>query len=69
MTYTAVQVFSATKSRDREALGERITHWLRGPGRGAVVIEKVVRQSSDREFHCLSVLLFYRWPRRRTRRQ
>jgi hypothetical protein len=57
-----VKVFSATKFRDREELGEVITQWLRDPPQ-LEIIDKDVRQSSDKEFHCLSVVLFFRDPR------
>lgn len=61
MSFTGVKCFSATKARDREALGEKVTEWLRDPAqRGVEVVGKEVRSSSDREFHCLSVTLFYR---------
>lgn len=53
-----VKVFSATKARDRESLGEKVTEWLRTTG--LEVIHKTVTQSSDREFHCLSIILFCR---------
>ena len=54
--YDLVKVFVATKSRDRESLGEKVTLWLRGyEGK---VVEKIVKQSSDAEFHCLSITLF-----------
>lgn len=57
--YDEVKVFSATKARDREALGERVTAWLRAnPARE--VAGKEVRLSSDDEFHCLSITLFLR---------
>jgi hypothetical protein len=52
------KVFTATKAKDREELGEVLTRWLRDNPR-AKVIDKVVTQSSDREFHCLSITLFY----------
>jgi len=52
----AVKVFSATKARDRESLGERASEWLRLHPE-IQVIDKVVAQSSDREFHCLSIVL------------
>ncbi len=55
---TGVKVFSATKAREREELGENITRWLRA-NPGVRVIDKVVTQSSDREFHCLTITLFY----------
>lgn len=58
-TFTGVKVFSCTLARDREALSERITGWLRENAR-LEVVDRVVRQSSDKEFHCLSIILFYR---------
>lgn len=57
--FTGVKVFSATRAKDREELGEAITRWLRG-NPGFVIVDKVVTQSSDREFHCLTITLFYR---------
>jgi hypothetical protein len=59
MQFTAVKVFSATKAREREELGETITRWLRSNG-DVEVVDRVVTQSSDNEFHCLSIVLFYR---------
>lgn len=55
--FNLVKVFSATKARDREELGDRVTAWLRGQD-DFEVIDVVVTQSSDREFHCLSITLF-----------
>ena len=57
--YSGLKVFSATKARDREVLGERVTEWLRS-NQHYEVVDKAVKQSSDHEFHCLSVTLFYR---------
>ena len=52
-----VKVFSATKARDRESLGEKVTEWLR---ESKVTVDKCeVKQSSDREFHCLSIVVFF----------
>ena len=59
MDFEGVKVFSATKARDREALGENVTNWLRG-NPSKEVIDKIVTQSSDAEFHCLTITLFYR---------
>lgn len=58
-TFTGVKVFSTTLARDREALSERITSWLR-ENRQLEIVDREVTQSSDKEFHCLSILLFYR---------
>ncbi|MFN0061229.1 MAG: hypothetical protein ACKVPX_01740 [Myxococcaceae bacterium] len=57
--FTGVKVFSATKAREREELGENVTRWLRN-NPDLEIVDKVVRQSSDNEFHCYSLLLFYR---------
>jgi len=57
--FTGVKVFSTTLARDREAMGETIGRWL-AEHPGLEVVDREVRQSSDREFHCLSITLFYR---------
>ena len=54
-----LKVFSATKARDREALGETITDWIRAHPE-CELIGKTVTQSSDAEFHCLAITLVYR---------
>jgi hypothetical protein len=59
-----LKVFSATKARDREGLGEVITTWLRENPRFEV-FDRIVTQSSDAEFHCYTITLFYR-PAKRT---
>lgn len=56
--FNAVKVFSATKFKDREDLGEKISDWI-GWSRPEIV-DKVVMQSSDSEFHCLTVVIFYK---------
>jgi hypothetical protein len=53
-----VKVFTATKAKERELLGEAITRWLADNPR-ARVLDKIVTQSSDSAFHCLSITLFY----------
>ena len=61
MRLDGVKVFSATKARERESLGERLTEWL-SQNPDAHILDTVVRQSSDREFHCLSITVFYQLP-------
>ena len=56
--FNGVKVFSATLARNREELGEKATQWLRDHSRCTISDMKVV-QSSDREFHCISLVLFY----------
>ena len=55
--FNGVKVFSTTKREERHRLGEEITHWL--TENQVKLIDKVVTQSSDSEFHCLTVTLFY----------
>ena len=54
-----IKVFSATKARDREVLGDVITEWIRSHP-DYEVFDKIVTQSSDAEFHCLAITVFYR---------
>ena len=56
--FTGVKVFTATKAKDREEMGEVITKWLKDHP-AARPVDRVVVQSSDREFHCLTITLFY----------
>ena len=56
---TGVKVFSATKAKEREGLGELVTEWIRNNAE-AEIVDKIVTQSSDSEFHCLTITLFYR---------
>jgi hypothetical protein len=57
--FTGLKVFSATKAKDREELGETITRWMRS-NPDLEVVDRTVLQSSDNEFHCLTIILYYR---------
>ena len=57
--FTGVRVFSATKAKEREELGESVTRWIRSNA-DLEIVDRVVTQSSDDEFHCLTIVLFYR---------
>jgi hypothetical protein len=57
--FDGVKVFSTTLARDREGLSDRITRWLR-ENPDFEIVDKVVTQSSDKEFHCLSFTFFFR---------
>ncbi|MCX7958256.1 MAG: hypothetical protein N3B13_04350 [Deltaproteobacteria bacterium] len=57
--FNGVKIFTATKAKEREELGETITRWLRDNPR-IKVVDKVVTQSSDNEFHCLTITVFYK---------
>lgn len=54
-----LKVFSATKARDRDQLGEVMTSWIKTHPE-CEMLDKVVLQSSDAEFHCLTIVVFYR---------
>jgi hypothetical protein len=54
----AIKVFSATKHRERVVLGDVATEWIEQQKGKLFVVDKIVTQSSDNEFHCLSITLF-----------
>jgi folate-dependent tRNA-U54 methylase TrmFO/GidA len=59
LAFTGVKVFSSTLAREREVMGEAMTRWL-AEHPELEIVDKEVTQSSDKEFHCLTVTLFYR---------
>jgi hypothetical protein len=58
-SFTGVKVFTTTLARDREVMGENISRWL-ADHPDLEIVDREVTQSSDKEFHCLSITLFYR---------
>lgn len=54
--FNEMKVFSATKAKDRDELGDKVTAFLHS-FKGQVVDCKIL-QSSDNEFHCLTIVLF-----------
>ena len=54
-----VKVFSATKHKERDELGEVVTRWLRNKKGTIELVDKQVRQSSDSEYHCVTIIVFY----------
>ena len=57
-TISQFKVFSATRAREREELGDRVTAWIQA-NPGLDILQTVVSLSSDSEFHCLSITVFY----------
>lgn len=58
------KIFSATLAREREALGDRVTDFIREQEEvsrpfSAKIVERQVLLSSDSEFHCLVIILWY----------
>jgi len=58
--YDSVKVFTATKAKEREALGDEMSAWLRRSEGQIELVNTEVRQSSDQSFHCLTIVVFYR---------
>jgi len=56
--YNAIKVFSATKAKERADLGEEITAWIEA-NPTVKIIDTQIKQSSDSEFHCLTIVIFY----------
>jgi hypothetical protein len=56
--FNAVKVFSATKSKERDQLGETVTRWI-AANPGVEIVDYRTLQSSDSEYHCVTIMLFY----------
>ena len=59
VAFTGMKIFSTTLARDREQMGDNITRWITDNPQ-VDIVDKIVTQSSDKEFHCLTITLFYR---------
>jgi hypothetical protein len=51
-----IKVFSVTKARDRDQLGERVTAWI-AANPTVEILSTFIAQTSDDRFHCLSMVL------------
>jgi hypothetical protein len=56
------KVFSATKAAERNAMGDYVNGWLASMRQraGFEIVQTWVSQSSDSEFHCLTITIHYR---------
>lgn len=59
--FNLVKTFSATKQADRERLGDRATEFIRSLPNGTTHEVRVL-QSSDHEFHCVTLVVLARVP-------
>lgn len=57
VVFKGCKVFTATKAKERSELGDAVTAWL--AANDVEIVDKIVTQSSDSEFHCLSITIFY----------
>ncbi len=55
---SGLKLFSATKARERENLGETVTAWISANPQNDI-LDIIIRQSSDNEFHCVSITIIY----------
>jgi hypothetical protein len=61
MLFDGVKVFSATKARDRDDLSGRITDWISNNRSKIEIVDRIVTQSSDNEYHCYTMTIFYKF--------
>ncbi len=54
-----VKVFAATKAKEREELGDAVSLWLRQHD-CPEILDTQVNQSSDNDYHCLSITVIYK---------
>ena len=57
--FNGVKVFSATKHKERDEMGETVTRWLNNKRGSIEIVDKIVTQSSDSEYHCVTITIFY----------
>ena len=59
--FDGVKLFSATRFAERQVLGETVTAWIATNPR-LQIVDIVITQSSDSEFHCVTICVFYLTP-------
>ena len=59
MDFDGMVIFSASKHTDREKMGADVTAWRRNSA-SATITDVRTMQSSDNEFHCVTVVIFYK---------
>ena len=57
--YDGAKVFSATKQKERENLGDQVTRWIETNRDKYEIVATNVTQSSDSEYHCLTIMVFF----------
>ena len=57
--FDGVKVFAVTKQKEREELGETATRWIQERRDQIEIVDKKVTQSSDSEYHCIALTIFY----------
>ena len=57
--FTGMKIFTTTLARDRATMGETVGKWI-AEHPELETVDHEVRQSSDKQFHCLSIVVYYR---------
>lgn len=57
--YDGIELFSATKFQDRDNLGKKVSGWIQ-TNPSLKVVATVITQSSDEQFHCVCITLFFK---------
>ncbi|MBI3073894.1 MAG: hypothetical protein HYY84_17440 [Deltaproteobacteria bacterium] len=57
--FDGLKIFSATMAKERAELGDVITRWIVDHA-DVDIVDRLVRQSSGGDYHCLTILLFFR---------
>ncbi len=57
--FDGLKIFSATMAKERAELGDVITRWIVDHP-DVDIVDRLVRQSSGGDYHCLTILLFFR---------
>lgn len=60
-SFNGVKVFTGATEMQRKRLGDVVTDWL-GSHRELHIVDMCVMQTSDREYHCVTITVFYREP-------
>ena len=61
VSFNGVKVFTGATEMQRKRLGEVVTDWL-GSHHDFHIVDMCVLQTSDREYHCVTITIFYRAP-------
>ena len=57
--FDGMKIFSASKHEDRSRLGDAVTDW-RTRNSSLTIVDVRLTQSSDNEFHCVTIAVFYK---------
>lgn len=59
MDFDGMEIFSGSKHTERKEMGASVTAWRRN-NPDVSIVEVRTLQSSDSEFHCVTIIIFYK---------